>query len=284
MTREWYSFEMDLIASITFTDLIAGVSLSMMIGVLGTALMTNFQPLWLAWMSNPLVLTAVNTTLVVLQKTELVWKPFLDASLVIMKPIATFALQVLKPFGPLALIVADNIVRGLVILGFMTTHLVLYTVSTLHTFVNYMQSLGMNTTLALQSFVQGTTSLAVSLAKIFHWIGYVLYEVVYGAGFVIDSCEQVGLFLRRIVFEGHAVTWNDIYNISIPFVVVAVMVGFVLWRSGILQRKPYAPEKKNDDECIIPRRSSRIARKRAMLLCSDASFASEKPSSRTTYL
>jgi hypothetical protein len=275
---------MDLIAAVTVTDLIAGVSLSMMVGVIGAALVANFQPLWSLWVSNPLVQTVVNTTLVVLQNTELVWKPVLNASLVIIKPIAAFALQVLKPFGPLALVLADNVVKGMVILGFMTTRLVLSTVRTIHSFVTYMQSLGVNATHAIQSFVQGTTILAVSLVKIIHWVGYVLFQLVHGVSFLLESCEQVGTFLHRVVFESHKVTWNDVYNISIPFVVVAAMMGLIVWRSGALQRKPQALNKKIDDECNMPRRSSRIARKRAMMLCSDSSFASEKPSSRAANL
>lgn len=275
---------MDLITGITITDLIAGISLSMMVGVVGTALVANFQQLWLLWSSNPIVQTVVNTTLVVLENTEVVWKPVVNASLVVLKPIAAFALMVLKPFGPLVLVLADNLVRGMVIVGFMTAHIVLYTVRMVHSFMIYMQSVGMNATYAVQSFVQGTTSLAVALAKIVNWIGFIVYEVVYGAGFLLDSCEQVGTFLRRMLFEGHKITWNDLYNISIPFVVVATMVGIVLWRSGIFQGKPQAPNKKTDEECLMPRRSSRIARKRAIMLCSDAAFASEKPSFRTPNL
>jgi hypothetical protein len=275
---------MDLIAAVTVTDLIAGVSLSMMVGVIGAALVANFQPLWSLWVSNPLVQTVVNTTLVVLQNTELVWKPVLNASLVVIKPIIAFALMILKPFGPLALVLADNLVRGMVIVGFITARLVLSTVRTIHSFITYMQSLGVNATVAIQSFVQGTTILAVSLAKIVHWVGYVLYEVVYGVGFLLESWEQVGTFLHRVIFEGHKITWNDVYNMSIPFAVVAAMMGLIAWRSGVMRRKPQALNKKIDDECIMPRRSSRIARKRAMMLCSDSTFASEKPSSRTANL
>ena len=275
---------MDLITGITITDLIAGVSLSMMIGVLGTALAANLQHLWSSWNSNPIVQSIVNTTLVVLETTEVVWKPVVNTSLVLVKPIVSFALQVLKPLGPLAVILADNLVKALVILGFMITNAVIIVSRTIHSFVSFLQSAGLNVTSALQTFAHGTKEFASAISKIVYWAGYFLYEVVYSVSYLIDSCEQVGLFLYRIFFESHKVTWNDVYNISIPFFVVAALVSIVVWRATKGFRKPYAPEKKNDEECYMPRRSSRIARKRAMLLCSDFPLASEKPSSRTANL
>jgi hypothetical protein len=267
-----HSFSMDLIAIPTLTDLVAGVSLSMMIGVLGTALMANFQPLWALWSAHHLVQTFVNTTLVVLQNTEVVWKPVVNASLVVLKPIVAFALDVLKPFGPLALSIANSLVKSIVILGITTARIVL-------SFVRYLQSAGINVTLAMQSFAQGTKDFAVSVGKIVQWLGFFVHQAVQGVSFFLESCEQVGQFLHRVLHETNTITWDDVYNISIPFFVVATVVGFFVWRAT--SGNPSSPYKKSDDACIMPRRSSRIARKRAMMLCSDASFASEKPSSRT---
>ena len=273
---------MDLIATVTVTDLIAGVSLSMMIGVLGAALVANFQPLWALWISNPIVQTVVNTTLVVLENTEVVWKPLLNASLVVIKPMAAFALMVLKPFGPMALVLADNVVKGMVILGFMTVHAVILVAQTVKTFVNFVQSAGLNLTSAVQAFAEGTKDFAVSLATVAKAFGKVLVSLIHMTSTIVSSFEQVGSFLYQFFFAPHSISWNDLVNIAIPFTVVVGIVGLVFWRS--CKRNVYAPHKKNDDECIMPRRSSRIARKRAMMLCSDAAFASEKPSLRTTNL
>jgi hypothetical protein len=196
----------------------------------------------------------------------------------------SFALQVLKPLGPLAVILADNIVKALVIVGFMIAHAVIVVSRAIQSLVSFLQSAGLNVTSAFQSFAHGTKEFAFAISKIVYWVGFLLYEVVYSVGYLVDSCEQVGLFLYRILFETHKVTWNDVYNISIPFFVVAALVGIVVWRAMRNFEKPHAPEKKIDEECFMPRRSSRIARQRAIMLCSDAAFASEKPSLRSSNL
>jgi hypothetical protein len=272
---------MDLIASFTFTDLVAGVSLSMLIGVIGTALVANFQQVWALWASNPIVQTLVNTTLVVLENTEVVWKPALNASLVVIKPIAAFALMVLKPFGPLALVLADNLVKGLVVLGFVTAHVVILVASTIRSFLQFVQSTGLNVSSAFQSFAEGTKDFVLSLATVVKALGKVTVSLVHITGFIVGSFERVGSFLYQFLFAPTSVTWNDFVNLSIPFAVVLSVVSLLVWRST---SKNTVPQKKIDEECVMPRRSSRIARKRAMMLCSDSSFASEKPSLRPANL
>ncbi len=275
---------MDLIASITLTELVAGISLSMIIGALGTALIANVHHLWSLWASNPVVGTVVNTTLVVLKNTEVVWKPVLNASLIVLKPIASFALMVLKPFGPMAVILSENVVKALVILGYVTVHAIILVVQTVKYFVDFVQSAGLNLTSAVQSFVEGTKDFAVSLATVGRGLGKLFLSLVHMTSSVISSFEQVGSFLYQFFFAPHSITWNDLQNILIPFSVVLGIVGIVVWRACRRDRVPYAPHKKIDEECDMPRRSSRIARKRAMMLCSDVPLPSEEASLRPANL
>lgn len=275
---------MDLIATLTLTDLVAGVSFSMMFGVIATAIALHIGPLWQAWIASPIVQAAVNTTLVVLQSTEVVWKPLLNASLVVLRPISNFALMVLKPFGPLALVLADNVVRGLVLVGFATAYLILTVVEKVASLIHFIQSAGLNVTTALQNAAMVTKDFAFSLYTIVKGVTYVLLNIVFSVSFVIECFEELGKFLNRIVFHGHVVTREEMYSIALPFSVVISILGFVVWRAYKRCAKPSAPHKKCDDEPL--RRSSRIARKRAMLLCSDsdASFTSQESSTSTTNL
>lgn len=279
---------MDLISSLSIVDLVAGVSLVMVLGTFSSAILLAINNLWSSWSMNPTVQVLVNNTLVLLKNTEVVWRPVLNTSLVVLKPILSFALMVLKPFGTLGLVVLDKAFKGMVIIGFLTAHFVITFVEGVQSFINYTKSMGLDFATAVKSGAFVLKDFTFSLAKIIQWIGYAVYQIVWSVNYLVDSCEQVGAFLHRLLFEAHKVTWNDVYNISIPFLVVGSILGFFVWR--LTQKFASAPvdmSKKCDDECVIPRRSSRIARKRALLTCQDLSstmLASEKSSSRTSYL
>jgi hypothetical protein len=258
----------------------------MVLGTFSSAILLAINNLWSSWSMNPTVQVLVNNTLVVLKNTEVVWRPIVNTSLVILKPILYFALMVLKPFGTLGLVVLDKAFKGLVTVGFVTVHIVIGLVEGVQSFMNYTKSMGLDFANAVKSGAFVLKDFTLSLAKIIQWIGYALYQLIFGVRYLIDSCEQVGIFLHRLLFEAHKITWNDVYNISIPFLVVGSILGFFVWRiSKKFTSKPVDLSKKYDDEYGIPRRSSRLARKRALLTCQDlSSFPSEKSSSHTSYL
>lgn len=279
---------MDLISTITITDIVAGASFSMLFGIVATAIAMNIQVFWQAWSSSPLVQTVVNTTLVVLESTEMVWQPVVSTALIVLKPIIAFALAILKPFGPLALILADNVVRALVLFGFMTAHLVVTVSSAISSFIHFVESAGVNVTMGLTAVATGLKDFSYSLYTIVKGLSYVLLQFTSTLSLIIGSFEHMGSFLHRTLFQGHRVTWEELSELAVPFTVVSVILGIVAWRVMRRDAKPEAPHKKTDMEECVPRRSSRIARKRAMLLCSDvpfrSSFASEKTSTSTANL
>jgi hypothetical protein len=231
---------MDLIASITVFDILGTISL----GIVAATLMKTF------FANNPVAQAFLNSTLVVLKNTEVVWRPVVNVSLVVLKPVLKFALMVF--------IQASKAI-SVVILSALQIGQVCF---------NTLQAMGGNLTQAAQNLFVGTKDFLGSLATVMKGIGYVFLEMVHWGSFVIRSFEQTGLFLRRFLFEGHRVTLDDLYNISVPFLVVGSILAFFYWRTFRTCVKPSAPEKKNDD-IVVPRRSSRLARKRAMMYCQD---------------
>lgn len=240
------------------------------------------------WASSPTLQAFGNNTLVLLKSTEVMWRPVLSMSLTILKPIGAFALTILKPFGPLALQVADAFVRGMILFGFLFTHTILTLVKGIQRFMNFAKSMGADFVFSVQTMVSVLKDFTFSFAKIVNWVGYVFFQTMKGITFVLDSFDQCAQFSYRLLFEAHKVSWNDIYNISIPFFVVATIVGLALWRlSNRFASKPVALSKKFDDECVIPRRSSRLQRKRAFLQCGDLDstmLASKEASFRSSNL
>lgn len=281
---------MDLITSLTVIDWVAGVSAVMIFGSFSSHLGELMANLWL---SSPTLQAFGNNTLVFLKNTEVVWKPVVDTSLVVLRPISAFALTILKPFGPFALAIADSAVRGMVITGILITRAVLTLVRSIQQFMNFTKTMGVDFAHSLQAVATVLKDFTFSFAKIVNWAGYFFFQSVKGVSFVLDSFDQCGQFFYRILFEAHKLTWNDVYNISIPLVVVTSVLGLLIWRfSNKFASKPVALSKKFDDECSIPRRSSRLARKRAMLICKDldssmlttSMFASKESSSRPSNL
>jgi hypothetical protein len=266
---------MDLISTITVTDIVLGTSLLMVLGTFGSNIALSLQAFWQTLLLNPAVGTLVNSTLVLLKNTEVVWRPVLETSLVVLKPIAAFALAVLRPFGPYGLVVLETVARSLILLTCGTAYLVLQTIS-------FVQSAATNVTVAVDSLVTGAKDFVVSLATVLKGLGQVLLSFLHTTSFIVKSFESVATFGYRILFETSQVTWEDLYSVSIPLCVVASIVGYILWRSSraCFGVKSSAAETKCDVEDYLPRRSSRIARKRAMMFCSDSSGTSlESPAS-----
>jgi hypothetical protein len=234
--------------SVTLFDLLGGISLGLFAGTAITASMMSLHSFFEA---NPVAHAFLNNTLVVLKSTEVVWRPAINASLVVLKPIVQ-----------LALMLFIQVSRALVLFLFTAAE-------TGKICLQYIQSVSANLTLAAQGLYESTKDFFGSLATVLKGLGYLFAEMVHWASFVIGSFEQTATFFRRVLMEGHKVSWEDIYNVSVPFFVVASIFAFISWRAYKKFAKPV--EKK---EPKAPRRSSRLARKRALLYCADLPSAS----------
>lgn len=253
--------EMELVSSVSFSELLLVSTFGMMLG----GILTSF----FQWTENPIVQTILNATSVVLKNTEVVWKP-----------VADFALTVLKPLGPLAILAIKTLIGALLFVGQTVSH-------AFQTVVNFGESLGLNMTQTGKALLYGARDFASSLYTVVKALAYLVANTLSSVSYVIDSFEMVGLYIRRLLFEPHLVTWQETLDIAVPFAVVACLMTFVFWRAYNKFVKPSAPWKKDDDEYSIPRRSSRIARKRAMMMCydvSDTTLARKKTSARAANL
>jgi len=228
---------MDLIPSLSPFQMIASIPLLVM---LVPVLLDFYKSL----IANPIVAAAVNTTLVVLKNTELVWRPALEFAIAIIKPIIK-ALMNLSPH-----------VKSLVILVFNQTVQAFRTA----------QKMGMSLMNALSNFVDGLGELGTSLIVMTRGLGNVGYYLIRTVGGIVGSFDSVFMFSKRLLFEAHLITADDVYNVAMPFFVVASVILALLWL-----RKGSSPQK--SIETFQPRRSSRIARKRAMLYAADVSDA-----------
>lgn len=113
------------------------------------------------------------------------------------------------------------------------------------------------------SFLVATKDFAVSLGTVTKALASLFVNAVHAFSYVVKSFEDVNVFLYRALFESHTVSWNDIYNISVPFLVVLSILGYLTYKANRLFS--FSSSTKTDEEPFIPRRSSRLAKKRAML-------------------
>ena len=207
--------------------------------------MTN---LLLSWMESPTAQVFLNATSVLLKNTEVVWRPLLNMS------VAMFG-----PFKGLVLSTARFALRTLA----LTILNVLWLVDTVAN--------------ATSSFVLATKDFTVSLGTVLKTVGSLFVSLVHGVSYVIQTFEDVNRFLYRALFEAHTISWEDLYNISIPFLVVACILTYLTYR---VKRTLMPEAEKTEEVPFVPRRSSRIAQKRAMLLSND--LASLAPTCKKT--
>lgn len=244
----------------------------MLIGVFNAVLMANFLKLWSIGMKIPLVQSIVNTTLVVLETTEGVWRPVLNISALVVMPIVSTALVLLKPIGPLALVLGDSIVRGLIVIGYVTTLVLREVYGYVRESIRMLQKNGVSLQLAVTNAFTNLKDLTLSLGTIVRAAGYFVTRIVHAASFVVESFERVGSFTYNIIFEAHKVTWSDVTDVATPFLVVSCILMYLMLRAGLFRFSRAAPapaDTKTMFDINPPRRSSRLARKRAMLLSDD---------------
>lgn len=222
-----------------------------------TPLLVLVMSTLLAFSENPVIQTLVNTTLVVLKATEVVWRPALK-----------FALDLLKP-----------LTRGLIRYWPHVKSNLMYVMNTTLTLLRNAQTMGVSLTNAFPAVLEALKDISKSLIILTRALAHFAYYLVRGATVIVSSVESVFGFGKRLLFEAHLITMRDISNVILPLVIVTSLLCMMYWfRKG--------PPEKSVKE-YQPRRSSRLARKRSMLCVSDMSdsFPScKKPSTTSSYL
>lgn len=226
-------------------DLVETTSYLLALSPLFAIVAVAFTMLWTSLMKEPLVQMAVNATLVVLETTEIVWKPVLSGILGVTLPIGMLAVALLKP-----------LVKGLLrIVSVLGPHIL--------SLARTLRSVGIDLGFALKQMVTTLIEFASSLAIVMKAIGKGIYYAMTGLSTVITSVDRSLTVAKQLVFSPSSVTWDDLTTALLPFGVTLLIVLITIWRT-----RPARPSGKTSGP-KAPRRSDRIARKRAMLLSGD---------------
>ena len=192
------------------------------------------QVFWTSLSKDPLLGPILNTTLVALESTKDVWKPILAGALVLVKPI----------------------VRALVLLIREGFRFALQA-------IRMLRAAGVDVSAALRQFAVTLSDFGSSVVIVARAVGKGLFYAFKGLSIVLSSVESVVTTVHRILFTSHKVTWEDLTMIAFPLGVVLGLLLITIWRSRPTRVKD------SFSESTVPRRSSRLARKRAMLLSAD---------------
>lgn len=223
--------------------------------------------------SNPITAALVNTTLVVLENTKVVWKPIVNVGLILVNPIA-----------PLIVFTLDTAVKVMIVFGYVTVLTVKKAATYINMTVMTIQQSGLGVGNAISNAVVTVKDVVVSFGTIMKALGSITVNIIKATSFVIQSFEHVSDFLYRSVFETRTITWNDMVNVAVPAFVVASILTLIFWRmSRMMVVKPIVKEE--DEEICKPIRrsprlickeipyygsSSRSMRKRSVMSSSDA--------------
>jgi hypothetical protein len=236
--------------------------------ILATAVVLSWSapflaPLVLAferWMNVPIV----NTTLVFFEKNKDVFIPISDLGKQLAFAMYSTAIAILKP-AVKALVVILRIVKPYILFAANITRITIHRV----------QQTGMSFTAAIQSMSEKLWDFGSSLAVVVKGFAYMVAYLTKGLSMVFNSFEHVSSLGYRILFHTNQVTWNEVSSAFIPLVVVTAVLASLYW----MKRDKATPVAQQATG--VPRRSSRLARKRALFSCGDFSvsaFPSEKPS------
>jgi hypothetical protein len=242
--------------------------------ILATAVVLSWSapllaPLVLAferWMNVPIV----NTTLVFFEKNKDVFIPISDLGKQLAFAMYSTAIAILKPA-----------VKALVVILRFLKPYVLFAANMTRTTLRQVQEAGLSFSLAVKSMSEKLWDFGSSLAVVVKGLAQVLASMMKGLSLVFNSFENVSSVGYRILFHTNQVTWNEVSSAFIPLVVVTAVLAFLYW----MKRDKTTPVAQQATG--IPRRSSRLARKRALFSCGDFSvsaFPSEKPSATPTNL
>ncbi len=204
---------------------------------LGAMILTGLYKLYEAIMSQPIVASVVNTTLVVLESTKEVWMP-----------VASTALAVIKQVGA-ALVVIAKYVR----------HLVLFVQSTVKGLVLWFKNNGVDVGVAAQNF--GNSMFVITKA-----FGRLLFYIAQGLSALIGSFEEASAFLGQVYKNPETITWElftaNAYSLAVTLTIVSLLTWWLLKparpQKAILIEPPTKPP---------PRMETRASRRRAMLTC-----------------
>ena len=193
------------------------------------------QTFWSSLSKDPFLGPILNTTLVALESTKGVWMPILGGALALAKPF----------FKGLVLMIQSGIRLALQM-------------------VRMLRNAGMDVSVALRQFATTLSEFGSSVLVVGRTLGKGLFYAFKGLSLVLSSVESAVVTTHRVLFSSHQATWEDLVTIAIPLGVVLGLILITIWRS--------APKRTPTKEAS-PRRSSRLARKRAMLLSADLSLS-----------
>ena len=261
-----------------------------------TMVIMGFHRAFQYFLSYPMIYALVNTTSVFLNNTQEVWKPLYDTSLSLIKPLAIF-----KPVSDVGLVVVELTARSFIILGYISVLTLREVGKYTLQIVNKTREAGVSLSTIVENTYVAAKDFTGAIFSVARGFSYLTVNIVKAAGYVVNSFELVSNFLSQSVFAPNTISWADVYNISLPFAIVATILTYVFWRSYNVLFKPYMTktqtqtqtqaqptlhsgegEAVNQNDYSVLRRSSRIARKRALLLSHDLHpFPSVKTSSFT---
>ena len=226
---------MDLIPAFTLFNVLASIPLVMV-------LVSIAKPFIESLLANPIARAAFNTTLVVLESTKLVWRPALNLAVMLIK----------------------NIYKALVLVMPQIKAMILNIMNTTAIIVQKIQAMGLSISQAVTTTLDRMGEFGDAIIVVARGITKALFYAVRLLGSLVGAFESVFGFAKKMIFEPSNLTFNDMYNVLLPFFIVTCCIAFLLW----IKRAPASPKYVPVYE---PRRSSRIARKRAILLANDVS-------------
>lgn len=198
------------------------------------------------FMDHPVVTAVMNTSLVILENTKAVWKPVVAGGLVVLRKIVGL-LRVVFPT-----------VKALIVMLVNATAFL----------VQKAQSLGMSLSTAFTTVLERFEEVGEAIVILARAVAKTGFYFLKSVSLVVTSFESVIGFAQQLVFAPSTITWNDLYNIMLPFAICFCMIALAYYRF-----RPSKAPVCREVEVAPLRRSSRIARKRAMLLCDDMSDA-----------
>jgi hypothetical protein len=190
-----------------------------------------------ALLANPVVRAFVNTTLVALETTKGVWQPITSAAVAVIRQVYRFLVAI----TPTLVNATTDMIRKA-------------------------QSLGISLSAALNALMERLGEVGSAIVVIARAISKVTVVVLNSLSLVVTSAEEVFEFSKRVIFAPSTITWEDLTSIAIPFAVCMGILTLLYYRYRSSRQAACIPCEKP-----VPRRSSRLARKRAMMMCADMS-------------
>jgi hypothetical protein len=216
--------------------------------------------------SNPIV----NTTLVFFEQNKEVFLPIANAGKQLVFAIYSTAITILKPT-----------IKALVAIIRILKPYILFVANVTRITIRRVQEAGMSASQAVKNFGANLWDFGSSLAVVTKGLAQLIAYCMKGLSVVFSSFENVFNLGYRILFQTSQITWEELSSALIPLAVVSLVLGSIYWMKRSKTNVAIPPVKP------VPRRSDRIARKRAMLFCKDLSVpssSSEKSSATASNL